>query len=115
MSAEPLVISIVRFAAVQQAADAYRLGATVDVRFDETDSQLARRVIDFATGLVYATAGTMTKLDERRFRLVPGTPTGGAGDREPRRPPPVSGAGAVEGPVPESEDRSLVTVTGRRT
>ena len=74
MSSEPVVVHVTKFSAVQHVGDAYRSGATVDLVLDAASIDTVRRVIDFVSGLVYVTEGTMDKLGDRQFRLIPGSP-----------------------------------------
>lgn len=100
---EPAVVAVHLFADVIQVVGEYRWRRPVDVSLRDANDDLAQRVLDFATGLAHVDGGTVTRLDEHRYRLTPGfgsTP-GTAGDREPRAPHPVTGAGGVVAPPDE--------------
>jgi FtsZ-interacting cell division protein YlmF len=96
MDGEPAIVHVTNFASVQVAGDAYRSGRTVELWLDEAPSDVGRRAVDFASGLVYALGGTITKLGSEHFRLDPlRQPPEATGVREPRRPVPASGGGVV--------------------
>ncbi len=100
---KPAVVAIRSFADVMQVGDEYRWHRAVDVSLQNADDDLAQRVLDFATGLAHVDGGTVTRLDDHRYRMTPGpgaTP-GPANDREPRTPRPVAGAGSAVAPLPE--------------
>ncbi len=62
------------FSDVARLGDAFRSGHVVDLDLEDVDEHLARRVIDFASGMVYVAGGVMSKLGPKRFRLVPPPP-----------------------------------------
>lgn len=100
---EPAVVAIRSFADVVQVGDEYRWHRAVDVSLRDAHDDLEQRVLDFATGLAHVDGGTVTRLDEHRYRLTPGSGStpGTADDREPRTPRPVAGAGSAVAPLPE--------------
>ncbi len=59
------------FSDVARLGDAFRSGRVVDIVLDDVDEHLARRVIDFASGMVFVAGGEMHKLGPKLFRLTP--------------------------------------------
>jgi cell division inhibitor SepF len=55
----------------QELADKYRDGQSVIMNLQSTDPDLGRRLIDFASGLVYGLGGAMQPIAERVFLLAP--------------------------------------------
>jgi FtsZ-interacting cell division protein YlmF len=106
---ELAVVAIRCFDDLMQVGDEYRWRRAVDVSLHDADDDLALRVLDFATGLAHVDGGTVTRLDEHRYRLTPGSGStpGTADDREPRTPYPVAGAGSAAAPLP-NEDPMIV-------
>ena len=107
------IVTIRSFNDVQAVGDEYRGHRTIEFRLHGADNDLARRVLDFATGLVHGDGGAVTRLDEHRFRLIPGPSSqpGASGDREPRTPRPVVGAGSAAAPVPRNEPSMVDAVS----
>ena len=99
------IVTIRRFGDLQAVGDRYRGHLAVEVCLHRADDDLARRVLDFATGLVQVDGGAVTALDQHRYRLVPGegSEAGPAGGREPRSPHPMAGADGALAPVPDHE------------
>jgi cell division inhibitor SepF len=64
-------MAIVGFADMQTVGTTYLSGQIVELRLDGIDADLARRATDFATGMVFATHGRMTKAARARFHLIP--------------------------------------------
>ncbi len=64
-------ITLSSFAAVQVVADTYISGEVVLVNLSAVNPADGRRVIDFCSGLVYATQGRLKKLSKRLFLLQP--------------------------------------------
>ena len=98
MAIEPRIVECKAFNDCQEVGDRFKANQVVDMLLVQTSEQDARRLEDFASGLVYAAGGTMERIGPEQFRLTPPTPpdAGKSGDREPRSPKPVSGAdGAV--------------------
>jgi hypothetical protein len=85
--------------------DEYRWRRAVEVTLEDADHELARRVLDFASGLVHVDGGAVTRMGEHRYRLTPGPGSDGgtAEDGEPRTPYPVAGAGSASVPKPDEE------------
>jgi cell division inhibitor SepF len=63
-----------RYADAMLIGDAYRDGSNVDLCLDTTPTEVARRVIDFASGIAYVTGGTLRRVSDTRFRLSPTRP-----------------------------------------
>jgi cell division inhibitor SepF len=55
----------------QQIADHFKRGVPVIVNMQATDSELAKRLIDFASGLTYGLDGGMQRIADRVFLLTP--------------------------------------------
>jgi cell division inhibitor SepF len=59
------------FNEAQEIADAFKTQTPVILNLQTTDSELAKRLIDFASGLTYALEGGMQKIAEKTFMLTP--------------------------------------------
>lgn len=55
----------------QQVADEYKRSKPVILNLQTTDRELAKRLIDFCSGLTYALGGGMQRIAERIFLLTP--------------------------------------------
>jgi len=55
----------------QQVADRFKEGVPVILNLQGTETELAKRLIDFASGLTYALDGGMQKIAEKVFMLTP--------------------------------------------
>lgn len=55
----------------QEVADRFKRGVPVILNLQTTDSELAKRLIDFASGLTYALDGGMQKVADKTFMLTP--------------------------------------------
>jgi cell division inhibitor SepF len=55
----------------QEVADRFKHSVPVILNLQTTDSELAKRLIDFASGLTYALEGGMQKIAEKTFLLTP--------------------------------------------
>ncbi len=55
----------------QEVADRFKQNVPVILNLQTTDSELAKRLIDFASGLTYALDGGMQKVAEKTFMLTP--------------------------------------------
>ncbi|MGO9876777.1 MAG: cell division protein SepF [Acidimicrobiia bacterium] len=97
MATEPQLVRCKAFIDCQEVGDRFKANQVVDMLLTRTSEQDARRLTDFASGLVYAAGGTMEKIGPEQFRLTPPPPPAGtSGDREPRSPKPAAGTdGAV--------------------
>lgn len=70
-SAKPTVISPVAFNDAQEVADRFRSNSPVIMNLQGADRDLARRLIDFASGLCYGLAGQMDKVADKVYLLTP--------------------------------------------
>ncbi len=55
----------------QEVADRFKRAIPVILNLQTTDGELAKRLIDFASGLTYALDGGMQKIAEKTFLLTP--------------------------------------------
>ncbi len=55
----------------QQIADRFKVGVPVILNLQGTDTELAKRLIDFASGLTYALDGGMQRVADKVFLLTP--------------------------------------------
>ncbi|MEO6867377.1 MAG: cell division protein SepF, partial [Gaiellales bacterium] len=55
----------------QQIADQLKRGNPVIVNLQSTDSDLAKRIIDFGSGLTYGLDGSMQRIADKVFLLTP--------------------------------------------
>jgi cell division inhibitor SepF len=55
----------------QEVADRFKQGVPVILNLQATEGELAKRLIDFASGLTYALDGGMQKIAEKTFLLTP--------------------------------------------
>jgi cell division inhibitor SepF len=55
----------------QQVADRYKNGIPVILNLQSADSELSKRLIDFASGLTYALEGGMQRIADKVFLLTP--------------------------------------------
>lgn len=55
----------------QTIADKFKQGVPVIVNLQQTDSDLAKRLIDFASGLTYGLEGGMQRIADKVFLLTP--------------------------------------------
>ncbi len=70
-TAKPHVVEPTRFADAQLIGDRFRNGQPVVVNLQDCERELARRMIDFCSGVTYALNGGMEKIDENVFLLTP--------------------------------------------
>jgi cell division inhibitor SepF len=59
------------FNEAQEVADRFKQGVPVILNLQTTEGELAKRLIDFASGLTYALDGGMQKVAEKTFLLTP--------------------------------------------
>jgi len=104
IAAEPTIVRPETFNDAQSVAAAFVPGVVVDLCLEGAAEDDAQRLKDFASGMVYATGGTMEKVGPQHFRLTnPSPPPPGpetSGDREPRSPHPLAGTDAAALPLP---------------
>jgi cell division inhibitor SepF len=55
----------------QEVADKFKQGVPVILNLQTTDAELAKRLIDFTSGLTYALEGGMQKIADKTFLLTP--------------------------------------------
>ena len=55
----------------QKVADEFKNSRPVILNLQDTDTDLSRRLIDFASGLTYALGGGMQKIADQTFLLTP--------------------------------------------
>ena len=55
----------------QQVADKFKRDVPVIINLQEADHDLAKRMIDFASGLTYALDGGMQRIADKVFMLTP--------------------------------------------
>jgi len=55
----------------QQIADRYKQGIPVILNLQNADTELSKRLIDFASGLTYALNGGMQRVADKVFLLTP--------------------------------------------
>jgi cell division inhibitor SepF len=65
------VIAPGKFADAQEIGDRYKSGQPVIVNLQAADRELARRMIDFCSGVTYALGGSMDKVADQVFLLTP--------------------------------------------
>jgi cell division inhibitor SepF len=59
------------FAEAQAIADKFKMGIPVIMNLAMTDPELAKRLLDFASGLTYGLNGGLQKVSEKVFMLTP--------------------------------------------
>jgi cell division inhibitor SepF len=59
------------FSEAQSIADKFRVGQPVIMNLAMTDADLARRLLDFASGLTYGLGGGLQKVSDKVFMLSP--------------------------------------------
>lgn len=70
-SMEPHTVRPRRFDQAQEVADAFKSGLPVIMNLEGTERDVARRLIDFASGICYALDGTMEKVATGVYLLKP--------------------------------------------
>ena len=65
----------------QQVADRFKDGVPVILNLQSADSELSKRLIDFASGLTYALDGSMQRVADRVFLLTPSSISVSAEDK----------------------------------
>jgi cell division inhibitor SepF len=70
-SAKVHVVAPAKFADAQEIGDRFKNGQPVIVNLQANDPPLARRMIDFCSGVTYALAGSMDKVADQVFLLTP--------------------------------------------
>lgn len=70
-TAEPQTIRPRRFDQAQEVADAFKAGQPVIMNLEGCERDVARRLIDFASGICYALDGSMEKVANGVYLLKP--------------------------------------------
>jgi cell division inhibitor SepF len=70
-SSKPQVVAPARFSDAQEIGDLVKASSPVIVNLQASEKDLARRMIDFCSGLTYAVGGSMEKVAESVFLLTP--------------------------------------------
>ncbi len=65
------VVAPSRLADAQEIGDRFKNGQPVIVNLQSNDRELARRMIDFCSGVTYALSGSMDKVADQVFLLTP--------------------------------------------
>ena len=68
---EPHTVRPRRFDQAQEVADKFKDGQPVIMNLEGTEREVARRLIDFASGLTYALDGGMQRVADKVFLLTP--------------------------------------------
>jgi len=68
---EPHTVRPRRFDQAQEVADVFKIGTPVIMNLEGTEREVARRLIDFASGICYALDGTMEKVATGVYLLKP--------------------------------------------
>ncbi len=71
---EPHTVRPRRFDQAQEVADAFKDGMPVIMNLEGTERDVARRLIDFGSGICYALDGTMEKVATGVYLLKPPPP-----------------------------------------
>jgi cell division inhibitor SepF len=71
VNAKPRVVTPVSFNDAQELADNFRANTPVIMNLQAADRDLARRLIDFASGLCYGLGGAMEKVAHQVYLLTP--------------------------------------------
>jgi cell division inhibitor SepF len=79
-SGEPATVRPRRFDQAQEVADKFKEGQPVIMNLEGSDREVARRLIDFASGLCYGLDGSMEKVANGVYLLKPTPPRGGRHD-----------------------------------
>lgn len=70
---EPHTVRPRRFDQAQEVADKFKDGQPVIMNLEGTEREVARRLIDFASGICYALDGSMEKVATGVYLLKPPT------------------------------------------
>jgi cell division inhibitor SepF len=81
-SGEPAAVSPRRFDQAQELADKYKEGLPVIMNLEGAEREVARRLIDFASGLCYGLDGSMEKVANGVYLLKPASATRRGDDYE---------------------------------
>lgn len=67
----PHVYRVTGFNDMAVVGDAFNAGERVEFSVEGAERDVARRAVDFATGMVYATQGSMYRIAEDRYVMEP--------------------------------------------
>ena len=70
-NAKPFVVMPTSFNQAQDVADKYKISQPVIMNLQGADRDLARRLIDFASGLCYGLGGQMERVANQVYLLTP--------------------------------------------
>lgn len=70
-SVRPQIVTPTRFNEAQDVADNFKAGRAVAMDLIDADRELARRLIDFSSGLCYGLGGQMEKIGSTVYLLTP--------------------------------------------
>ncbi|MCX7619751.1 MAG: cell division protein SepF [Acidimicrobiales bacterium] len=70
-NAKPHAVTPTHFNDVQEIADKFKGNQPVIVNLQHTDKPLARRILDFSSGICYALGGHMEKVANQVYLIVP--------------------------------------------
>jgi cell division inhibitor SepF len=74
ISTTPMRMHIVEpksFNDAQQIGDKFKSGIPVIINLQQTEKDVAKRIVDFSSGLVYALNGAITTIAQRVFLITP--------------------------------------------
>jgi cell division inhibitor SepF len=70
-SAQPVEVRPTRYDQAKEVADLFKNGNSVLLNIGSADSEVARRLLDFTSGLIYGMQGTMEKVSPGVFLIKP--------------------------------------------
>lgn len=70
-TSKPVAISPTTFNQAQDIGDRFKNGQAVIMNLQESDRDLRRRLVDFASGLCYALGGKMDRVADQVYMLLP--------------------------------------------
>lgn len=80
------------YSEAQSIADKFKAGQPVIMNLTMTDADLAKRLIDFASGLTYGLSGGLQRVSDKVFMLTPSNVDVSAADRARMRDTGIFGA-----------------------
>jgi cell division inhibitor SepF len=80
VGSEPTTVRPRRFDQAQELADKYKEGQPVIMNLEGADREVARRLIDFASGICYGLDGSMEKVANGVYLLKPAASRGARHD-----------------------------------
>lgn len=70
-SSQPVEVRPTRYDQAKEVADLFKNGNSVLLNIGSADSEVARRLLDFTSGLIYGMQGTMEKVSPGVFLIKP--------------------------------------------